>query len=180
MQIIATLLRKGVPIDVKDELGRTALHWAGFYGQTRTSLFLLQCGADKRVMDNEGKSPGILAEDVGYIVTGQTILTYTVPAFQSMTVLQYYADRLKKEDEEEERKRSSLGAGLSRMMHSESGESAKARLAELGESFTAFVGSVIRGTMNLGRRLLGMPIPDTRPGSSPEAGVKAKTDQVQW
>ena len=166
VQVIATLLRLGVPIDTKDELGRTALHWAGFYGQTRTALFLLQCGSDKRIMDKRKQSPGILAEDVGYVVTGQTILTYTVPAFQSMTVLRYYSDRLATEDAAEEAAKNSLAAKLTNLGKLDMDNKHVQRLAKLGESFTAFVGSAIRATINLGRRALGLKIPDNTPGSA--------------
>ena len=166
VQVIATLLRLGVHIDTRDELGRTALHWAGFYGQTRTALFLLQCGSDKRIMDKRKQSPGILAEDVGYVVTGQTILTYTVPAFQSMTVLRYYSDRLATEDAAQEAAKNSIAANLTKLGNLDMDNKHVQRLAKLGESFTAFVGSAIRATFNLGRRALGLKIPDKTPGSS--------------
>ena len=171
VQIIAVLLRKAVRLDTKDELGRTALHWAGFFGQTRTAIFLLQCGADKRIKDNAGKSPGILAEETGYIITGQQILTYTVPAFQSMTVLQYYADRIKAEDAAAEAASKSMGNKVANTFKTDAATAAKDRLKDLGESFIGFVGSVIRGTVSLGRRVLGLPAAAAatdRPGTAPK------------
>ena len=41
----------------------TALHHAGLYGQTRTAKFLLRIGADKFLMDNDGRTAGKLAMD---------------------------------------------------------------------------------------------------------------------
>lgn len=152
VQVIAVLLRKGVPIGIKDEHGRTALHWAGYFGQTRTALFLLQCGSDKRIMDKKGKSPGVLAEEIGYIVTGQAILTYTVPAFQSMTVLNYYANRIEKADAEAKAREGGLIGNFSKLLAAEHG----AGVSKLGDSFMGFVGSIITSVVGLGRRVLGI------------------------
>lgn len=47
----------------KNKYGMTALHHAGLYGQTRTAKFLLRIGADKFLMDNDGRTAGKLAMD---------------------------------------------------------------------------------------------------------------------
>ena len=159
VKVIAVLLVVGsAQIDQADLRGRTALHHAGMFGQTRTALFLLQCGADKRLKDREGKSPGVFAEECGYIITGQTILTFTLPEFQTMTMLKFYADAIQKADEAAAKPPSTLLGSIA------SGDfkaaSAGKALANLGESFTQFVGQVITGSMGLARRALGIRKPD--------------------
>ena len=159
VRCIAVLLLAGVPVDQKDIIfGRTALHVAGMWGQTRTALFLLQCGADKRLVDRQGKSPGIFAEESGYVVTGQTILTFTAPEFQTMTMLQFYADEIKAKDLLEANPPSILSNILS--ADNFSVKNASKALAILGDSFTAFVGEVITGVASLARRALGMKKPE--------------------
>lgn len=159
VKVIAVLLLVGnAQIDQQDLRGRTCLHHAGMFGQTRTALFLLQCGADKRIKDREGRSPGIFAEECGYVITGQTILTFTSPEFQTMTMLKFYADAIHKADEAAANPPTLMGSLVSGEFNAASAGKA---LAHLGESFTQFVGQVITGTIGLARRALGMRKPES-------------------
>jgi len=168
VQVIAALLRKGAKIDVKDGRGRTALHQAAAFGQTRTALFLLQCGADKRIKDKQGKSPGVLADEVGYVITSQQILCFTYPAFQSMRMLNFYADEFKAQDAKKEAESKSIVGNAAKLFSGVEGQAAQA-LNKAGESFMAFVGSIITWGTKMGRHVLGLPPPsddDTKPKKS--------------
>ena len=168
VQVIAALLRKGAKIDVKDGRGRTALHQAAAFGQTRTAHFLLQCGADKRIKDKQGKSPGVLADEVGYVITSQQILCFTYPAFQSMRMLNFYADEFKAQDAKKEAESKSIVGNAAKLFSGVEGQAAQA-LNKAGESFMAFVGSIITWGTKMGRRVLGLPPPsddDTKPKKS--------------
>ena len=168
VQVIASLLRKGAKIDVKDGRGRTALHQAAAFGQTRTALFLLQCGADKRIKDKQGKSPGVLADEVGYVITSQQILCYTYPTFQSMRMLNFYADEFKALDAKKEAESKSIVGNAAKLFSGVEGQAAQA-LNKAGESFMAFVGSIITWGTKMGRRVLGLPPPsedDNKPSAA--------------
>lgn len=43
--------------------GRTALHYAGLFGQSRPAQFLLRVGASKKIRDKDGKLAAELATE---------------------------------------------------------------------------------------------------------------------
>ncbi len=55
------VLARGVPVDVHDEHGRTALHRAAELGSLESVRLLLERGADANARDADGKSPRALA-----------------------------------------------------------------------------------------------------------------------
>jgi ankyrin repeat protein len=54
---IKSLLEAGGNINAKDALGRTPLHMAAFYGNTKTTEFLIANGADLNARDLVGMTP---------------------------------------------------------------------------------------------------------------------------
>lgn len=96
IQMMAHILRKGGILGVVDGAGKTALHYAGMFGQTRAAMFLLRCGLDKRTKDNNKMTAGAVAEEAGYIVTGQAIMTYATLQYQALFALQYFVDQEEK------------------------------------------------------------------------------------
>ena len=59
---LMALIRNGALLKVKDKNGRNVLHHAAMC-QTRSALFLLRCGCDKRIRDNDKLTAGGLAEE---------------------------------------------------------------------------------------------------------------------
>lgn len=53
VMVMAQLARKGLPVDVRDNNGRTPLHWAAYKGFDPTVRWLLSHGADPTAMDWE-------------------------------------------------------------------------------------------------------------------------------
>lgn len=69
------LLRRGADINNKDKFGRTALHYAAFYGSAETAATLLRiplCNVDMR--DKHGSTPLILAAEGGHVDAIQSLL----------------------------------------------------------------------------------------------------------
>ena len=56
-EIVELLLDHGVPIDTPFENGMTGLSWASNNGHVSVVKLLLDRGADKRKVDDEGKTP---------------------------------------------------------------------------------------------------------------------------
>ncbi|KAI3783840.1 hypothetical protein L1987_42928 [Smallanthus sonchifolius] len=50
-------VESGIPVDIKDSEGRTALHWAVDRGHIETADVLLSRNADVNLKDNEGQTP---------------------------------------------------------------------------------------------------------------------------
>src|SRR5690606_34883613 len=50
-------LRNGIPINLRDERGRTALYRAAVAPQEEVAFYLLMLGADPNQADNAGRSP---------------------------------------------------------------------------------------------------------------------------
>jgi len=135
INVMAMLLKK-LPINamkVRDLQGRTALHMAGLYGQTRACLFLLRCGLDKKLVDVNGKSAGALAEEVGFIVTGQAIMTYAENSLgESLRVLNFIIEKELKKSEPKPMLDSLASDGMKNL--SESMAAMSASLNNLGDS----------------------------------------------
>ena len=94
-----------------DEEGRTPLHHAAMYGQTRVAKFLIKIGADKTKLDINKMQPGQLAQESGYEVTAQMILTFARMAPKTEDQLQYILD-------EKNRKKGSLLGSVKETMGS--------------------------------------------------------------
>lgn len=58
--------------------GRTPLHYAAAFGQTRAAEFLLRVGANKKPLDDNGRNAAMLAMDHKFSATGQQISAYAV------------------------------------------------------------------------------------------------------
>lgn len=61
MQAIGLLRAKGVDLNLKDQDGMTALHYAALASQREAYEALLEAGADSSVRDAEGQSAADLA-----------------------------------------------------------------------------------------------------------------------
>lgn len=82
---LRALVDAGAEVGIRDNQGRTALHWAAWLGETRYSedvarrpsftyavegiRFLLSQGADARAVDNSGRTPADYAKEEGYVET---------------------------------------------------------------------------------------------------------------
>ena len=54
---VRKLILAGVPVNLKDELGCTALHYAAEHNHIQCAIFLIEGGADIRIKDSSGKAP---------------------------------------------------------------------------------------------------------------------------
>jgi len=88
--ILADLIRRGANLNIEDASKRNVLHYSAQFGQTRASMFLLRSGHDKRLKDKHGMTAGALAEDLGFTVTGQAIMTYAVLGYKARFALEYF------------------------------------------------------------------------------------------
>ena len=88
--ILADLIRRGSALSAEDISGRNVLHYAAQFGQTRAAMFLLRTGHDKRLKDKNGMTAGALAEELGFLVTGQAIMTYAVLGYKARFALEYF------------------------------------------------------------------------------------------
>lgn len=67
---------QGIKLDEVNVYGRTALHYAAAFGQSRPAQFLLRVGASKKIRDKDGKLAAELATDNGFPSTAQLISAY--------------------------------------------------------------------------------------------------------
>jgi ankyrin repeat protein len=65
-EIVKFLLEQGIPVDVRDDAGRTALHQA-IYGQLNVVKLLLEGGADPDAKENSGYTPLHYASARGFV-----------------------------------------------------------------------------------------------------------------
>ena len=65
LEIITLLVRNGADLDIKDAVGKTALHYASELGQDDTLEILLQHKANPDHQDNQGRTPLHLAIENG-------------------------------------------------------------------------------------------------------------------
>lgn len=88
---MAEIVKKGGTryLHEPDEEGRTPLHIAAMFGQTRAAKFLIKIGADKKAIDIYKMQPGQLAQDQGYENTAQMILCFARMPPQTEDQLQY-------------------------------------------------------------------------------------------
>jgi hypothetical protein len=93
IDLIAKLIRRGADMYATDSNGRNVLHYAGMFGQTRTALFLLRCGHDKRIKDNNKQTAGQLSDELGFTVAAQAIMTYAVQGYKAQFALEYFTDK---------------------------------------------------------------------------------------
>jgi len=91
---IAEIIKRGGVrlLHEPDEERRTPLHHAAMYGQTRVAKFLIKVGADKKNIDINKMQPGQLAQEHGYEVTAQLILTFARMPPKTDDQLQYILD----------------------------------------------------------------------------------------
>ena len=91
---IAEIIKRGGVrfLHEPDEERRTPLHHAAMYGQTRVAKFLIKLGADKKKIDLYKMQPGQLAQEHGYEVTAQLILTFARMPPKTEDQLQYILD----------------------------------------------------------------------------------------
>lgn len=61
--VCADLLRHRADLHKVNRDGMNALHYACWFGQTRTAIFLMRIGADKFRKDNQDRTPARLAMD---------------------------------------------------------------------------------------------------------------------
>lgn len=73
--------------------GRTPLHYCGMYGQTRAAMFLIRVGADKKIMDKNGASAGVLAAEAGFSGTAQEIFSFNRRPPRAGVVLDYLIEQ---------------------------------------------------------------------------------------
>lgn len=78
VDVIALIVKHMGPRSLQevDENGWSVLHHCAAAGQTRACMFLIRIGADKRLKDNEGRAPGIVAQELGHTATAQEIFTF--------------------------------------------------------------------------------------------------------
>lgn len=91
---VAEIIKKAGPrfLEEPDEEGRTPLHYAAMFGQTRVAKFLIKIGADKKKFDMYHMQPGQLAQEQGYEVTAQLILSFARMHPKTEDQLQYIID----------------------------------------------------------------------------------------
>jgi len=63
---VQLLLRAKTKVDARDQVGRTPLSWAAFFGHPDVVRRLLQAGAKVYARDKEGKTPLRLAAQKGH------------------------------------------------------------------------------------------------------------------
>lgn len=93
IDLMARLIRKGAGMTITDDRGRNVLHYTAMYGQTRAALFLLRCGHDKRLKDKNKQTAGSLADELGFTVTAQAIMTYAVLGYKAQFALEYFTEK---------------------------------------------------------------------------------------
>jgi hypothetical protein len=65
-KVLRLLLDKGVDVNIKDDLGSTALHKAARYNSLQAVRMLLEAGADPEKLDSDGHPPSFDAEYRGH------------------------------------------------------------------------------------------------------------------
>jgi ankyrin repeat protein len=90
--------------------GRTPLHYAAFFGQTRSAMFLMRVGASAKLRDKEGKLAAELALQSKAFTTAQQISSFAVAKPTVALQLEF----LVKEDDEmiDKERRKNLFNGL--------------------------------------------------------------------
>lgn len=77
--VCADLIRHRADINKVNRQGMTALHYAGWFGQTRTAIFLLRVGADKFRKDDHDRTAARLAMDryvFAFVVVFMVVYTW--------------------------------------------------------------------------------------------------------
>lgn len=57
LELIKSLVKKGVIVNLNSFNVKTALHWTAFFGHTETAKFLIENGAHINVRDQDGRTP---------------------------------------------------------------------------------------------------------------------------
>eukprot|EP00981_Chlorochromonas_danica_P006890 scaffold1503_cov150-Ochromonas_danica.AAC.3 len=113
--LIAELVQAGVNIDRRVEevrgggegeeevvvpgSGMTGLHYAAAFGQTRTALFLLRIGANKKIRDCQARTAAEVAALGNYLATAQAISAYAEPERAVGPQLDYLIEQEKKKED---------------------------------------------------------------------------------
>lgn len=57
LELLKLLIKEGAELELRDDVGRTALLWAAEYGRSEAVALLLDLGSDPNVRDIQGMSP---------------------------------------------------------------------------------------------------------------------------
>ena len=63
MEVVKRLIQAGGDINIQDEYGNTALHFASREGHVEVITTLLAAGADKTIKDMDGQTPHDVAKN---------------------------------------------------------------------------------------------------------------------
>ena len=74
MPVVAAAIQAGANIEVRDEIGRTALMWSAFHGHGPMLEFLIDQGADVNARDKEDRTALIWAAIAGRGAAVETLL----------------------------------------------------------------------------------------------------------
>lgn len=74
MPVVAAAIQAGANIEVRDEVGRTALMWSAFHGHDPMLEYLIDQGADVNARDKEERTPLIWAAIAGRGGAVETLL----------------------------------------------------------------------------------------------------------
>lgn len=74
VEVVQTLLRRGLPPNQRDNIGWSALMWASLQGRTDVAGALLDGGASINLTDSDGNTPLILAARRGRLDTVKLLL----------------------------------------------------------------------------------------------------------
>jgi ankyrin repeat protein len=74
VEVVQTLLNRGLPRNQRDSIGWNALMWASLQGRTDVAKALLDAGAGIETVDSDGNTPLILAARRGHLETVQLLL----------------------------------------------------------------------------------------------------------
>lgn len=73
-KIVELLLDHGADMDLRDNLGYTALHWAAYYNHSAVAEALVKRGASLNIQDRKGSTPLILAAYYGHLGTVKALV----------------------------------------------------------------------------------------------------------
>ena len=68
-EIIFFYVETGVSVDELNSNNQSALHVAAYYGRTNVAKYLLKSGADINLQDKKGRSPVMVATQMGHYET---------------------------------------------------------------------------------------------------------------
>ena len=84
MIILHSFLKRGLDINIADEFGSTALHWAVWFREISVARLLLQRGIDPSLKDKNGESPADLARKVHLDTFIELLGNYKTPLYKGL------------------------------------------------------------------------------------------------